>query len=66
VRILPGAAVILGDTPEEVRERAEWVHEEQISPPRAIVLRHLEALTATDSAAPSGSPPPSVLHAAPR
>ncbi|MBE3016233.1 NtaA/DmoA family FMN-dependent monooxygenase [Microbispora sp. NEAU-D428] len=38
LRILPGASVILGDTPEEARERAEWVHAEQLSPPRAIAF----------------------------
>ncbi|MEU8265580.1 NtaA/DmoA family FMN-dependent monooxygenase [Sphaerisporangium sp. NPDC049002] len=49
LRILPGASVILGDTPEEARERAEWVHDEQISPPRAIAF--LEQYWDTDLSA---------------
>ncbi|XVQ89022.1 NtaA/DmoA family FMN-dependent monooxygenase [Microbispora siamensis] len=38
LRILPGASVILDDTPEEARERAEWVRAEQLSPPRTIAF----------------------------
>jgi alkanesulfonate monooxygenase SsuD/methylene tetrahydromethanopterin reductase-like flavin-dependent oxidoreductase (luciferase family) len=36
VRILPGASVVLGDTPAEAQERARWVRREQISAPRAL------------------------------
>ncbi|MFI0423945.1 NtaA/DmoA family FMN-dependent monooxygenase [Spongiactinospora sp. 9N601] len=49
VRILPGAAVILGDTPEEAAERARWVDDEQFSPPRAIA--YLEQYWNTDLSA---------------
>ncbi|MBB5625251.1 NtaA/DmoA family FMN-dependent monooxygenase [Sphaerisporangium krabiense] len=49
LRILPGASVILGDTPDEARERAEWVHNEQVSPPRAIAF--LEQYWDTDLSA---------------
>ncbi|WP_436758330.1 NtaA/DmoA family FMN-dependent monooxygenase [Streptosporangium sp. V21-05] len=49
LRILPGASVILGDTPEEARERAEWVRSEQISPARAIAF--LEQYWGTDLSA---------------
>jgi FMN-dependent oxidoreductase (nitrilotriacetate monooxygenase family) len=38
VRILPGASVVLGDTPEEAHERAEWVRREQMNPQRAIAF----------------------------
>jgi FMN-dependent oxidoreductase (nitrilotriacetate monooxygenase family) len=38
LRILPGASVVLGDTPDEARERARRVREEQMSAPRAITF----------------------------
>jgi FMN-dependent oxidoreductase (nitrilotriacetate monooxygenase family) len=38
VRIMPGATVILGDTPAEAAERAEHVRREQINPQRAIAF----------------------------
>ncbi|WP_372492180.1 LLM class flavin-dependent oxidoreductase, partial [Kineosporia corallincola] len=38
LRILPGAAVILGDTEAEAHEKERWVREEQLSPPRAIAF----------------------------
>ncbi|MFC5744311.1 NtaA/DmoA family FMN-dependent monooxygenase [Actinomadura rugatobispora] len=38
VRILPGAGVILGDTPGEAEEKARWVRDEQMSPVRAIAF----------------------------
>ncbi|GLZ43135.1 LLM class flavin-dependent oxidoreductase [Actinokineospora sp. NBRC 105648] len=38
LRILPGAAVILGDTVAEAQERAEWVRGQQINPQRAIAF----------------------------
>jgi FMN-dependent oxidoreductase (nitrilotriacetate monooxygenase family) len=46
VRILPGASVVLGDTPAEAQERARWVRREQISAPRAIAF--LEQYWGTD------------------
>ncbi|WP_066360193.1 NtaA/DmoA family FMN-dependent monooxygenase [Herbidospora mongoliensis] len=57
LRILPGASVILGDTPEEAVERARWVREEQISGPRAIAF--LEQYWNTDLSAydPNGPLP---------
>jgi alkanesulfonate monooxygenase SsuD/methylene tetrahydromethanopterin reductase-like flavin-dependent oxidoreductase (luciferase family) len=36
VRILPGASVVLGDTPAEAAEKAEWIQREQVTGPRAI------------------------------
>jgi alkanesulfonate monooxygenase SsuD/methylene tetrahydromethanopterin reductase-like flavin-dependent oxidoreductase (luciferase family) len=36
VRILPGASVVVGDTPEEAQEKARWVRSEQVNGPRAI------------------------------
>ncbi|MGI5240590.1 LLM class flavin-dependent oxidoreductase [Dactylosporangium sp. CA-139066] len=36
VRILPGASVVLGDTPAEAQERARWIRDEQTTGPRAI------------------------------
>jgi alkanesulfonate monooxygenase SsuD/methylene tetrahydromethanopterin reductase-like flavin-dependent oxidoreductase (luciferase family) len=36
LRILPGASVVLGDTPDEARERARWIRDQQITGPRAI------------------------------
>jgi FMN-dependent oxidoreductase (nitrilotriacetate monooxygenase family) len=38
LRILPGASVILGDTPAEAEERARWVRQQQINPQRAIAF----------------------------
>jgi FMN-dependent oxidoreductase (nitrilotriacetate monooxygenase family) len=46
LRILPGASVVLGDTPAEAEERARWVRREQISAPRAIAF--LEQYWGTD------------------
>jgi FMN-dependent oxidoreductase (nitrilotriacetate monooxygenase family) len=36
VRILPGASVIIGDTPQDAEEKARWVRSEQVNGPRAI------------------------------
>jgi FMN-dependent oxidoreductase (nitrilotriacetate monooxygenase family) len=36
LRILPGASVVLGATPAEAADKARWVREQQMSPPRAI------------------------------
>jgi alkanesulfonate monooxygenase SsuD/methylene tetrahydromethanopterin reductase-like flavin-dependent oxidoreductase (luciferase family) len=36
VRILPGASVIVGDTPEEAEDKARWVRGEQVNGPRAV------------------------------
>ncbi|GAA4253711.1 LLM class flavin-dependent oxidoreductase [Dactylosporangium darangshiense] len=36
VRILPGASVVLGDTPAEAQERAHWIRDEQTTGPRAL------------------------------
>jgi alkanesulfonate monooxygenase SsuD/methylene tetrahydromethanopterin reductase-like flavin-dependent oxidoreductase (luciferase family) len=38
VRILPGAMVVLGDTPAEAAEKAEWIQREQTTGPRAIAF----------------------------
>lgn len=38
VRILPGAGVILGDTPAEAEEKARWVHEQTVTPARALAF----------------------------
>jgi alkanesulfonate monooxygenase SsuD/methylene tetrahydromethanopterin reductase-like flavin-dependent oxidoreductase (luciferase family) len=38
LRILPGAAVVLGDTPAQAAEKAAWVRSEQVSGPRAIAF----------------------------
>lgn len=38
LRILPGAGVILGDSPADAREKARWVRGEQINGPRAIAF----------------------------
>lgn len=38
LRILPGASVVLGDTPAEAKERAEWVRREQVTGPRALAF----------------------------
>ncbi|MFD0033194.1 LLM class flavin-dependent oxidoreductase [Streptomyces sp. NPDC055059] len=49
LRILPGASVVLGDTPAEVEEKARWVRGEQINGPRAIAF--LEQYWGTDLSA---------------
>ncbi|HEV2633637.1 MAG TPA: LLM class flavin-dependent oxidoreductase [Actinocrinis sp.] len=38
LRILPGAAVILADTPADAEERARWVRNEQVNGPRTIAF----------------------------
>ncbi|MFI9387012.1 NtaA/DmoA family FMN-dependent monooxygenase [Kutzneria sp. NPDC052558] len=38
VRIMPGASVVLGDTPAEAADRAEWVRTQQINPQRAVAF----------------------------
>jgi alkanesulfonate monooxygenase SsuD/methylene tetrahydromethanopterin reductase-like flavin-dependent oxidoreductase (luciferase family) len=38
LRILPGASVVLGDTPAEAQERARWITREQTTGPRAIAF----------------------------
>lgn len=38
LRILPGASVVLGDTPAEAKERAAWVRRERVTGPRAIAF----------------------------
>ncbi len=38
LRILPGASVVLGDTPDEAQERARWITREQTTGPRAIAF----------------------------
>ncbi|GAA1033198.1 MULTISPECIES: LLM class flavin-dependent oxidoreductase [Amycolatopsis] len=38
VRILPGASVVLGDTPTDAAERAEEIRRRQINPQRAIAF----------------------------
>lgn len=38
VRILPGAGVILGATHAEAEEKARWVHEQTVSPARALAF----------------------------
>jgi alkanesulfonate monooxygenase SsuD/methylene tetrahydromethanopterin reductase-like flavin-dependent oxidoreductase (luciferase family) len=49
VRILPGASVVVGDTPEEAEEKARWVRSEQVNGPRA--LAYLEQYWGTDLSA---------------
>jgi alkanesulfonate monooxygenase SsuD/methylene tetrahydromethanopterin reductase-like flavin-dependent oxidoreductase (luciferase family) len=49
VRILPGASVIVGDTPAEAEEKAHWVRREQVNGPRA--LAYLEQYWGTDLSA---------------
>ncbi|MET9480628.1 NtaA/DmoA family FMN-dependent monooxygenase [Streptomyces sp. NPDC006638] len=49
LRILPGASVILGDTPAEAEEKARWVRREQVNGPRAIAF--LEQYWGTDLSA---------------
>ncbi|WP_328912099.1 MULTISPECIES: NtaA/DmoA family FMN-dependent monooxygenase [unclassified Streptomyces] len=38
VRILPGASVVLGDTPQEAEEKARYLRNERVSAPRAIAF----------------------------
>ncbi|GAA2532571.1 LLM class flavin-dependent oxidoreductase [Winogradskya humida] len=38
LRILPGASVVLGDTPAEAAEKAAWIQREQTTGPRAIAF----------------------------
>ncbi|GAB2600825.1 putative oxygenase [Paractinoplanes abujensis] len=38
VRILPGAFVVLGDTPEDAAERNRWIEREQTNGPRAVAF----------------------------
>lgn len=38
LRILPGAAVILGDTPAEAEEKARYIQREQVTGPRALAF----------------------------
>jgi alkanesulfonate monooxygenase SsuD/methylene tetrahydromethanopterin reductase-like flavin-dependent oxidoreductase (luciferase family) len=49
VRILPGASVIIGDTPADAEERARSIHRQQIGPQRAIAF--LEQYWGTDLSA---------------
>jgi alkanesulfonate monooxygenase SsuD/methylene tetrahydromethanopterin reductase-like flavin-dependent oxidoreductase (luciferase family) len=49
VRILPGASVVVGDTPAEAEEKARWVRGEQVNGPRA--LAYLEQYWGTDLSA---------------
>jgi FMN-dependent oxidoreductase (nitrilotriacetate monooxygenase family) len=49
VRILPGASVVVGDTPGEAEEKAHWVRGEQVNGPRAIA--YLEQYWGTDLSA---------------
>ncbi|MET8980100.1 LLM class flavin-dependent oxidoreductase [Streptomyces sp. NPDC004539] len=49
LRILPGASVVLGDTPAEAEEKARWVRGEQINGPRALAF--LEQYWGTDLSA---------------
>ncbi|MFC1433828.1 LLM class flavin-dependent oxidoreductase [Streptacidiphilus sp. N1-3] len=46
LRILPGAALVLGDTAAEAREKARWVRDHQVNGPRAIAF--LEQYWGTD------------------
>ncbi|WEH38207.1 NtaA/DmoA family FMN-dependent monooxygenase [Streptomyces sp. AM 2-1-1] len=38
LRILPGASVVIGDTPADAEEKARWVRGEQINGPRALAF----------------------------
>ncbi|GAA2643048.1 LLM class flavin-dependent oxidoreductase [Paractinoplanes durhamensis] len=38
LRILPGASVVLGDTPAEAAEKARWIEREQTTGPRALAF----------------------------
>lgn len=46
LRILPGASVVIGDTPADAEEKARWVRGEQINGPRSIAF--LEQYWGTD------------------
>ncbi|MGW2840241.1 NtaA/DmoA family FMN-dependent monooxygenase [Streptomyces sp. NPDC001493] len=46
LRILPGANVVIGDTPADAEEKARWVRGEQINGPRSIAF--LEQYWGTD------------------
>ncbi|MCW2870714.1 NtaA/DmoA family FMN-dependent monooxygenase [Actinacidiphila oryziradicis] len=46
LRILPGASLVLGDTPADAEEKARWVRREQVNGPRAIAF--LEQYWGTD------------------
>ncbi|MFF2727742.1 NtaA/DmoA family FMN-dependent monooxygenase [Streptomyces sp. NPDC058008] len=46
LRILPGASVVLGDTPADAEEKARWVRGEQVNGPRSIAF--LEQYWGTD------------------
>jgi FMN-dependent oxidoreductase (nitrilotriacetate monooxygenase family) len=46
LRILPGASLVLGDTPAEAEEKARWVRGEQVNGPRALAF--LEQYWGTD------------------
>nr|WSX74882.1 NtaA/DmoA family FMN-dependent monooxygenase [Streptomyces sp. NBC_00899] len=49
VRILPGAMVVVGDTVKDAQDKARWLRDEQVSPPRAIAF--LEQYWGTDLSA---------------
>jgi FMN-dependent oxidoreductase (nitrilotriacetate monooxygenase family) len=49
VRILPGAIVVVGDNVKDAEDKAGWLREEQVSPPRAIAF--LEQYWGTDLSA---------------
>jgi FMN-dependent oxidoreductase (nitrilotriacetate monooxygenase family) len=57
LRILPGASVILGDTPADAEEKARWVRQQQTNPQRALAF--LEHYWGTDLSAydPNGPLP---------
>jgi len=38
VKILPGTQIVLADTPDEAREKARWVKEQQVTPATALSL----------------------------
>ncbi|MFD6529536.1 NtaA/DmoA family FMN-dependent monooxygenase [Streptomyces sp. NPDC060184] len=46
LRILPGASVVIGDTPADAEEKARWVRGEQVNGPRSIAF--LEQYWGTD------------------
>ncbi|MEV6930122.1 NtaA/DmoA family FMN-dependent monooxygenase [Dactylosporangium sp. NPDC051485] len=41
IRILPGTAIVIGDTPAEAEEKADWVRREQITPATALAQASL-------------------------
>jgi FMN-dependent oxidoreductase (nitrilotriacetate monooxygenase family) len=49
VRILPGAIVVVGDTERDAEDKARWLLEQQVSPPRALAF--LEQYWGTDLSA---------------